>query len=111
MITVAVIEFGFLFLALVTCYFQVAWYRKWQYKRTVQEELLELFNSEWDGAEENEINAWYRVRYLVMIEPDKTTKQKLEVVQNRIRQLHGKPIPARVSVTPKVQLVGTLAEV
>lgn len=108
MATFAVIEFGFLFLALLLSYFQVRWLNSRRTKKSVQQDLLCMFNQEWNGTDEDEIYAWYRVRLkLVHVHPaDKKLKVKHELISRYLGRVSSKPMCSRVYISKRGLLEG-----
>ncbi len=101
MVTFAVIEFGLLFLALILSYVHVSWIKKRRARITVSDEIKGMFNHEWNGTDEDELYAWYRVRFKVMQLADTKRRRakKLEEIEQCIRRLNSNLMRGRASVS------------
>lgn len=102
----AVIEFGLLFVALFLSWLHVSWLKKRRSSVSIEESLNSMFNHEWNGSDEDEIYAWYRVRFKVIeLEPDGgSKKQMLERIESAIRRLNSRPMRSGVYVTSNGKL-------
>lgn len=103
MADLAVIEFAVLIVALAFSYFHVYLLKRRGEKRSYTDELYEQFNAEWNGRDDDEIYAWYRVRYKVMqlSEDGRKRRQKLEFIENLVRRLSSRPMRSKISVSDK----------
>ena len=97
----AVVEFAVLIVALAFSYLHVYLLKRRGEKRGYTDELYEQFNYEWNGRDDDEIYAWYRVRYKVIQLSDDSRKrrQKLEFIENLIRRLSSRPMRSKISVS------------
>ena len=101
MADLAVVEFAVLIVALAFSYFHVYLLKRRGEKRSYTDELYEQFNAEWNGRDDDELYAWYRVRYKVMQLDDNTRqrRQKLEFIENLIRRLSSRPMRSKTTVS------------
>lgn len=103
MADLAVVELAVLIVALAFSYLHVYLLKRRGNKRSYADELYDQFNAEWNGRDDDEIYAWYRVRYKVMqlTEDGKLRRQKLEFIENLIRRLSTRPMRSKTSVSEK----------
>ncbi|MCC5934277.1 MAG: hypothetical protein LAT75_02310 [Candidatus Cyclonatronum sp.] len=106
MASFAIIEFGLLIIALVLTWLHVNWLKNRKGRVSTEEQLNSMFNHEWNGKDEDEIYAWYRVRFKVMqLENDGSRRnQKLERIEAYIRRLSSRPMRSAAYVTQKGEL-------
>lgn len=112
MAELAVIEFALLIVALAFSYLHVYLLKRRGEKRNYADELYEQFNGEWNGRDDDEIYAWYRVRYNVMQfeEDTRSRRQKLEFIENLVRRLSSKPMRSRTKVSAAGLLPDSVSE-
>lgn len=103
MVDLAVVELAVFIVALAFSYFHVYLLKRRGNKRSYADELYDQFNAEWNGRDDDELYAWYRVRYKVMqlTEDGKLRRQKLEFIENLIRRLSSRPMRSQTSVSEK----------
>ncbi|AXJ01354.1 hypothetical protein CYPRO_2105 [Cyclonatronum proteinivorum] len=106
MVSYAVIEFGLLFVALLLSWLHVNWLKRKKKGASVEEMLNSMFNHEWNGTDEDEIYAWYRVRFKVLqLDPEGSRRrQKLERIEANIRRLSTRSMRSSAYVTQKGNL-------
>ncbi|MCH8556180.1 MAG: hypothetical protein LAT84_00090 [Balneolia bacterium] len=106
MYEVAIIEFGFLIIALALSYAHVRWLRSRKETLSLEQELKQQFNSEWNGTDSDEMYAWYRVRFqLNHLEAEsKSLVRKLELVDLYIKRLSSHPMHSRTVIGEDGQL-------
>jgi hypothetical protein len=103
MADLAVVELAVLIVALAFSYLHVYLLKRRGNKRSYADELYDQFNAEWNGRDDDEIYAWYRVRYKVVQfdEEGRQKRQKLEFIENLIRRLSTRPMRSKTSVSEK----------
>lgn len=101
MADLAVVELAVLIVALAFSYLHVYLLKRRGNKRSYTDELYDQFNAEWNGRDDDEIYAWYRVRYKVVQfdEEGRQKRQKLEFIENLIRRLSTRPMRSKTSVS------------
>lgn len=101
MADLAVVELAVLIVALAFSYLHVYLLKRRGNKRSYADELYDQFNAEWNGRDDDEIYAWYRVRYKVLqlTEDGKLRRQKLEFIENLVRRLSSRPMRSKTSVS------------
>lgn len=106
MYEIAIIEFGFLIIALALSYMHVRWLKSRKESLSIEQELKQQFNSEWNGTDADEMYAWYRVRFqLNHLETDSNSlNRKLELVDVHIKRLSSHPMHSRTVIGEDGQL-------
>ncbi|MCH8567747.1 MAG: hypothetical protein LAT67_05765 [Balneolales bacterium] len=109
MVTLAVIEFGLLAVALVLSWAHVKWIRNKKDTSDPSTQLHDHFNMEWNGMDDDEIYAWYRVRFkiLQLEEDDRNRAKKLELIEEYVRKLRTKPMRSKSYVSEYGVLEGS----
>lgn len=106
MFETAVVEFGFLIIALALSYAHVRWFKSRKDKLSVEQELKLMFNSEWNGSDEDEIYAWYRVRFQLnqLESTHKSYEKKLELVDQYVRRISSHSMRSRTVIGENGQM-------
>jgi hypothetical protein len=108
MVSFAVIEIGFVIVALILSWIHVRWLRKRALKRNEIDELNDLFNYFWDGTDENERYAWYKVRNHELSMVEETSPTKLEYIEQRLRRLSSNPMKSGTYIDENGYLKGKI---
>ena len=109
MVTIAVIELGFVALGLVLSWLHVMWLKKKGDKKNHYDEVIELFNLEWNGEESDEVYAWYRVRWVINSQNPINTK-KLEIIDGQLRKLGTHSMRSKSFIGENGKLYGSVLE-
>jgi hypothetical protein len=101
MISLAVIEFGLLIVALVFSYAHVKWIKRRKERISVEEQINAMFNYEWDGSDEDELYALYRVRFRLLRgeSGERKLQQKLDHLQRLIHRISSRPMRSRTYIS------------
>ncbi|MFU8858912.1 MAG: hypothetical protein ACNA8K_00675 [Cyclonatronaceae bacterium] len=99
---VAIIEFALLFVALGLSKLLVVTIQRYKHRSEV-DELVAQFNICWNGRQEDELYAWYRVRMHLM--NANASQSKKNYVDQRISQLNKSQIISKTFVTPNGELL------
>ncbi|MCA1802400.1 MAG: hypothetical protein LC662_08075 [Rhodothermaceae bacterium] len=99
---VAIIEFALLFVALGLSKLLVMTIQHYKHKSEV-DELVGQFNIFWNGREEDELYAWYRVRLHLM--NSQSSQRRKNYVDQRISHLNKSKIVSKTMVTPRGELL------
>jgi hypothetical protein len=94
---VAIIEFALLFFALALSKLMVMVIQGYKHRSEV-DDMMTQFNLCWNGREEDELYAWYRVRMQLIQE--KASQRKKTYVDQRINQVNKMKILSKTLVTP-----------
>jgi hypothetical protein len=98
----AILEFALLFVALGLSKLLVMTIQRYK-KRSEIDEVVAQFNICWNGKEEDELYAWYRVRMHLIRENG--SQRKKDYVDQRIGRLNKSRIYGKTMVTPQGELL------
>ncbi|MEQ8525298.1 hypothetical protein [Gracilimonas sp.] len=78
--------------------YTMAWFARKYSRDTYKDELERLFSAMWSGREEDELNAWLRVKQIFM---DKKAPKKMKYIHKKIEELNKQNLYSKSMVDDK----------